>query len=107
MNSESDNCAWNSTRSSCHLNTLKSMYQQVETSELTYDEVEQTLKFSMNIYFPVLLFFSARILIFAFESLSFVYETGFVPSVLLLVSAFAGTAIYAPGCVRFGQSSGA
>lgn len=75
------------------------MNQHVDTSELTYDEVEQTLKFSMNIYFPVLLFFSARILIFAFESLSFVYETGLVPSVLLLVSAFAGTAFYATGCV--------
>ena len=75
------------------------MNQHVDASELTYDEVEQTLKFSMNIYFPVLLFFSARILIFAFESLSFVYETVFVPSVLLLVSAFAGTAIYATGCV--------
>ena len=59
MNIESDNCAWNSTRSSCHLNTLKPMNQHVDTSELTYDEVEQTLKFSMNIYFSsASLFFS-------------------------------------------------
>ena len=40
MNIESDNCAWNSTRSSCHLNTLKPMNQHVDASELTYDEVE-------------------------------------------------------------------
>ena len=40
MNSESDNCAWNSTRSSCHLNTLKPTNQHVDANGLTYDEVE-------------------------------------------------------------------
>lgn len=35
MNIESDNCAWNSTRSSCSFNTLKPMNQHVETYDST------------------------------------------------------------------------
>lgn len=58
MNSESDNCAWNSTRSSCHLNTLKPMNQHVDANGLTYDEVENAKIQYEYLFSSASLFFS-------------------------------------------------